>query len=414
MAEDVSFETASSRTGWQSPLGYLARSVLRRLSHLTHEGSLRVELPSGEEVLFGTGTDTRIPTIQVHHYRAFWKIVRRGAIGFSEAYMDGDIDADDLVGFFEYFLKNRTQFEEKTPGFVKSGFMDRILHLARRNSKRGSRRNITEHYDLGNAFYRLWLDEKMIYSSACYGPGAETLEDAQKVKLQKITDLVKLTGQEKILEIGCGWGALALHIAAQSGARVEGITLSDEQLAYARDAAREAGLSDRCSFVLKDYRDQEGAYDRIVSIEMIEAVGEAYWPDYFKVLHDRLKDGGSAVIQAITIDEARYESYRNSAEFIQRYIFPGGMLPTREIMEEQAVKAGLRTDHVELFGQSYAQTLMDWRERFEDAWPEIAKLGFDEHFRRRWRYYLAYCEAGFRDGSIDVGFYRFVKDQRSG
>lgn len=283
---------------------------------------------------------------------------------------------------------------------------DRWQHRRRHNSRRNSRRNIAAHYDLSNAFFAQWLDPEMVYSSAVFSGKEQTLEQAQAAKLDRIVSLLGVGDGDRVLEIGCGWGGLARRIATGTNASVTGITLSQQQLEYSIEAARQAGLSDRLEFRLQDYRDTSGTFDGIVSIEMIEAVGEAYWPVYFQTLAARLRRGAGAVVQAITIDEAHFDEYRDNADFIQRYIFPGGMLPTVSIMHEQARAAGLRIDHVEHFGKSYAETLRIWRRRFEAAWPRIANMGFDERFRRMWRYYLAYCEAGFEEGTIDVGLYR--------
>jgi cyclopropane-fatty-acyl-phospholipid synthase len=279
-----------------------------------------------------------------------------------------------------------------------------MRHLIHANTRSGSRRNIAYHYDLGNEFYRLWLDESMTYSAALYDRADDTLELAQQRKRERIVALLDPGKGEKILEIGCGWGALAARLGEQ-GADVVGLTLSREQFAYATELARQNGLSSRLNFELSDYRDTKGTFDKIVSVEMLEAVGEQYWPAFFGALRQRLKAGGRAVLQAITIDEDRFDAYRRSPDFIQRYIFPGGMLPTKSIMASQAEQAGLKLVSAEHFGQSYALTLAEWRQRFWRARDDVERLGFDERFMRMWEYYLSYCEAGFRAGSIDVGTY---------
>ena len=409
MQDDLTADTEPLRRRWTNPLTSATRWALKRLLDRKLDGAIRVVLPQGESMHFGSAEETAEPIVRLRTYRAVAGIVRRGAIGFAEGYMIGDIDCSDLPGLFRFVLRNRHRLGTSGKVVLSARLRDRIAHGRRHNSRRGSRRNIPEHYDLGNAFYRLWLDPEMLYSSGYYRKGTETLEAAQAAKLQKINDLLELQGGESVLEIGCGWGAFALRAAEQYQVQVDGVTLSHEQLDHACKAAKERGLSSLCRFRLEDYRDIRGCYDRIVSIEMIEAVGEAYWSDYFKALHDRLSPEGTAVIQAITIDERRFDTYRRSADFIQRYVFPGGMLPTPQIIERYAAAAGLRLDHVESFGLSYAHTLREWSRRFEAAWPDIARLGFDENFRRRWRYYLAYCEAGFDEGSIDVGFYRLRK-----
>ncbi|WP_118133012.1 cyclopropane-fatty-acyl-phospholipid synthase family protein [Oceanicella sp. SM1341] len=394
-----------------SPLEALVLRIARRVLDWEPQGALVVELPGGTRLRFGRAGDAAEPVLKLRNFRVLRAGLRSGAIGFAEAYMDRDVECSDLTALFRFFLRNRDNLARSGRRFFRVRGLDRLAHLMRRNSRSGSKRNIMEHYDLGNAFFRAWLDGEMVYSSAIYPDAGSTLEEAQREKLARIVALLDLRQDRaaEVLEIGSGWGALACMAAATGETRVTGLTLSHEQLAFAREKAEAAGLAARCDFRLEDYRDTGGLYDRIVSIEMIEAVGEAYWPQYFRVLGERLRQGGSAVIQAITIDEAHFERYRRSADFIQRHVFPGGMLPTRQVIREQGARAGLTLDHVECFGASYARTLADWRHRFEEAWPRIAELGFDEGFRRRWRYYLAYCEAGFEDGLIDVGLYRLRK-----
>ncbi|MGB6536688.1 MAG: cyclopropane-fatty-acyl-phospholipid synthase family protein [Xanthobacteraceae bacterium] len=289
---------------------------------------------------------------------------------------------------------------------------NRIMHWLRANTRRGSRRNIAAHYDLGNDFFRAWLDHGMSYSSALYR-GTESLEQAQEQKLDRIAELLALRGGESVLEIGCGWGALAERLLHQFGATVFAITLSEEQLRYARTRLARDVRQKRANLRLLDYRDVRGRFDRVVSIEMIEAVGERYWPVYFAKLRESLHQGGVAVLQAITIAEQRFAAYRSRPDFIQRRIFPGGMLPTRSIIEQEAARAGLKLVHHESFGDSYAKTLAEWRGRFKRACPYIQESGFDDRFRRLWEYYLAYCEVGFRLGTVDVGFFKLAESSTS-
>lgn len=329
-------------------------------------------------------------------------------MGFAKGYIDGDWSSPDLAALLELAARNITVVDCKMSGFLPVRILNRVRHLLRSNSKAGSRKNISFHYDLGNAFYQHWLDPSMTYSSALYSHPEQTLEDAQDAKLSRIIELLDLRGGENVLEIGCGWGALAIRLA-RSGAHVTGVTLSSEQLTFALQRVKREGLTNQIALELTDYRDVERTYDRVVSIEMLEAVGEAYWPIYFKTLHDRLNAGGIAVLQVITISEARFETYRSSADFIQRHIFPGGMLPSKAIIARQSVGAGLKLVSTQSFGESYAATLAEWRKRFLASWPNVVKMGFPERFRRLWEYYLCYCEAGFRAGTIDVGFYVLTK-----
>lgn len=392
-------------------LAELVRRGGERLLTWEPRGSIKIELPNEQVFRFGKPQPGGEPELKLKNFQLLNKALRRGSIGFADAYMDEDIECSDLVALFRFFLSNLDRFEQSSQGLFKARTLDRLAHMFRRNSHSGSRRNISEHYDLGNEFYRQWLDTGMNYSSAYYADESDqSLEEAQQAKLALVIDALALEGGEQVLEIGCGWGSLACRVAERHGAHVTGVTLSKEQLAHAQMVAKEQGLSAFCDFKLMDYRNIEGQFDHIVSIEMIEAVGEAYWPAYFQVLRDRLKQGGSAVIQAITIAPRHYEQYRRKADFIQRYIFPGGMLPTQELIASNAAAHGLSLESQTMFGASYARTLNEWRQRFESAWPQISQLGFDEHFRRKWRYYLSYCEAGFSEGTIDVGVYKLVRD----
>ena len=322
--------------------------------------------------------------------------------------MNGDWTTPDLTAVIELAARNAETLDNAIGGGPVVRTLNRLRHALRANTKRGSRRNIEAHYDLGNDFYALWLDESMTYSSAIYSAGAqESLEEAQARKIARIGDMLDIDAGGSVLEIGCGWGALGRALAGRS-AHVTGLTLSPSQLEWARRVGADAGLSDRLDLRLQDYRDVRGEFDRIVSIEMIEAVGERYWPDYFGAIAGRLKQGGCAVLQAITIADDRFEAYRKAADFIQRFVFPGGMLPSREILSRCAAQAGLQIVESETFADSYAATLAEWRRRMLHAWPQIAAQGFDPRFRRLWEYYLCYCEAGFRARTIDVGLYKLT------
>lgn len=391
--------------------GTLTRLVVgagERLLAWQPQGSIVVELPTGRRISFGRDLPHDAAP-KLNNYRVITKSIRRGALGFADAFIASDVDCSDLVGLFRFFSRNYAAFEKSGRGLFSYSVVDRIRHLLRRNTREGSRRNITEHYDLGNAFFQKWLDSQVLYSSALYSESTQTLEEAQGAKLDAILDCLELKPGMSLLEIGFGWGALALRAARDRGASVTGITLSQEQHAYASEKAKSEGADGMCRFEMKDYRDTQEQFDRLVSVEMIEAVGEDRWPRYFRTIHDRLQPGGIAVLQAITIGEEHFPDYRRKADFIQRYIFPGGMLPTKSIMAEQAELAGLRFEPVMNFGSSYARTLREWRRRFKARWPEIEPLGFDTRFRRKWEYYLAYCEAGFLEDIIDVGLYRLTR-----
>jgi cyclopropane-fatty-acyl-phospholipid synthase len=389
-------------------VGGLIVRIAEKIIPRNLKGSLLITLPSGRKVLVGTPGTGHDADLTLHNFKVVWAGMRRAQLGFFESYMDGHVDSTEPAAFMRFYLDNRPAIDGAGTGLFFPSWFDKLWHKRRDNTKTGARRNIAAHYDLGNDFYKLWLDETMTYSSALFDGAGNSLEAAQRRKYQRVIEMLEVKQGDSILEIGSGWGGFAEE-AGRAGARVRGITLSSEQLAYARERIEKAGLAERCDFHLEDYRDTRGVFDRIASIEMIEAVGEAHWPSYFRTLFERLKPGGIAAIQGITIRESNYDSYRNGVDFIQRYIFPGGMLLTKQILKQQAEMAGLVLERVENFGQHYATTLRMWRDRFEAAWPEVAKLGFDERFRRMWRLYLAYCEAGFAEKIVDVGIYRFRK-----
>ncbi|WP_432350172.1 cyclopropane-fatty-acyl-phospholipid synthase family protein (plasmid) [Shinella yambaruensis] len=387
----------------RSRIGLFARAMNSVIASVDI-GKITLILPSGERVEhIGTrpGPST---VINIHKWRAVRRLSTGGDLGFAEAYIDGDWSTPDLEACLELAARNLDLLDEKISGRFAVRLLQRFRHVLRANTKTGSRKNIAYHYDLGNAFYREWLDPSMTYSCALYTEPTLSLEDAQQAKIERVKQLLSIEGGERVLEIGCGWGALAASLG-HAGATVDGITLSAAQLEYATECIRANGLQEAVRLQLKDYRDVTGSYDRIVSIEMLEAVGEAYWPLFFKTLQQRLRAGGRAVLQVITIDESRFAAYRGGADFIQRHVFPGGMLPTKGIIQEQATRAGLQLVQSEYFGLDYARTLLEWRRRFHAAWPRINALGYSEQFHRLWDYYLCYCAAGFKAGTIDVGLY---------
>lgn len=373
----------------------------RTLNHL-RVGRLAVLFPDGRRHAVEGPEPGPDAELEIRDVKGIQRLMRGGDIGFAEAYMAGEVDSPDLTDLIELAARNEQAMAAALSGKRLVKAWHRLLHLMRPNSKAGAKRNIAYHYDLGNEFYGKWLDPSMTYSSAYFERGANELEAAQADKYRRVAELAELAPGKHVLEIGCGWGGFAEVAARDFGCNVTGLTLSKEQLAFAQARMQRQGLADRVELRLQDYRDCPGRFDSIVSIEMFEAVGEAHWKRYFDVLRDRLNQGGTAVLQIITIAEERFESYRRNADFIQRYIFPGGMLPTSTALRGLARESGLQFLGEDGFANSYARTLREWRESFLQAWPRIQPLGFDERFRRMWTYYLAYCEAGFKAGSIDV------------
>ena len=385
------------------------RRFVQRLLQGVHCGTLVVELPDGERTEGRGALAGPLASIVLHRWRPLARLLLQGDTGLAASYRDGDWSSSDLPALLEFGIRNEAAWGHALDAWRPVRWLGRLLHFARRNTRRGSRENISFHYDLGNDFYALWLDPELIYSSALHVTGDESLEEAQAHKLERIVELLDLKSPASVLEIGCGWGALALALASGDGTRVTALTLSAEQLAHARGRVADKGLEARIELRLQDYRDVQGSYDRIVSIEMLEAVGEHYWPTYFGTLHGRLKPGGHALVQVITIADAHFEHYRTHTDFIQHFIFPGGMLPCPSALKTQADRAGLTMETVQTFGESYALTLVEWRRRFLRAWPAIEAQGFDHAFRRLWEYYLCYCEAGFRAGRVDVGLYTLAR-----
>jgi len=378
----------------------LAKYVLRMLLSI-NEGSLTVRLPGQPPLRFEGKEPGTHGEVELKNYRAVRRLLTGGGIGFGEAYINGDVDSPDMARFLELFARNRAMMMQA----LRTGIFDwvnKLYHKLHRNSRRGSKRNIHAHYDLGNEFYGLWLDPTMTYSSGIFKPGMNDLASAQREKYRALAAGMQLDASHHVLEIGCGWGGFAEFAASEIGCRVTGITISKEQLAYARDRVNRAGLSDKVEIRYQDYRDVSETYDRVASIEMFEAVGEEYWPTYFSKVHSVLKPGGKAALQIITIADEAYDEYRSTADFIQRYIFPGGMLPSPTALRDQISKAGLVLTGNREFGLDYARTLRMWQESFAEAWPKIEPLGFDERFKRLWHFYLAYCEAGFSSANTDV------------
>jgi cyclopropane-fatty-acyl-phospholipid synthase len=400
-------QSPSTPTLWTHVASRLLEWIAGPLVGHPQHGAVTVVLPSGRTRTVGNPASGLHCVFKLNNFKVLRESMRRGTLGFAAAYINGDIEVDDLTALFRFFLQNRAMFDSANPGLFRRAAQDVAYHLSRANTKEGSKLNISEHYDLGNDFYGEWLDPSMTYSSAVFTSGDQSLEDAQRTKYQRIADMAGVKPGDKVLEIGCGWGGFAETVARDYGAELYGITLSKEQLKFAQERMTRQGLDNLATLHFEDYRDTQGEYDHVGSIEMIEAVGEEHWPTYFKTLHDRLKPGGTAAIQAITIQEDDFDSYKRNPDFIQRYIFPGGMLLTKKAMQEQGRRVGLVLEQVENFRLSYAKTLRLWRERFLERWNVIAPLGYDEAFKRKWVYYLSYCEAGFAEGAIDVGIYQY-------
>jgi len=383
----------------------LANVLLQRLLRPFDTGTLTLELPSGTKIVHRGARHGPNAHLVLRRWRTLRRVIMGGDVGFAEAYMAGDWSTPDLVGLLECCQRNEAALKAAWEGFSVKRLAGRLHHATRTNTRRGSRRNIEAHYDLSNAFYAGWLDDGMNYSSALFTHPAQSLEEAQHAKLDRAISLLDVQPGHHVLEIGCGWGALAERLAANHGCRVTGITLSQEQFAYARK--RMSGCGGAVAIKLQDYRDASGTFDAIVSIEMLEAAGEAYWPTYFAKLKSCLAPGGTAVLQVITIEETRFAEYQRRPDFIQRHVFPGGMLPTVKHIALHVEAAGLSLESVDLFGECYARTLAEWRARYTQTQPptRTPHLRTDQ-FKRMWNYYLAYCEVGFRTGVLDVGLYR--------
>jgi cyclopropane-fatty-acyl-phospholipid synthase len=385
--------------------GGLGVRLLGRLTSGIRYGRLRIVLPSGAVMEKAGPEDGPEATIVMKHWRMLRRVVTGGDIGFAEAFMHGDWTTPDLTSVIRFAARNSEALAPAIEGNGLVRLISRVGHAFRANTKKGARKNIEAHYDLGNDFYKQWLDSTMLYSSAIWDETTNSLESAQQLRLKRIREKLELKGGESVLEIGCGWGALAANLAVEADAKVTGITLSPSQLSWARDVVAQTGKSGQVDLRLQDYRDTDGKFDRIVSIEMFEAVGEAYWPSYFQTLKRCLAERGKAVLQIISIEEKRFEDYRRSTDFIQKYVFPGGFLPSDKALSAEIANAGLKLKEIEHFGKSYARTLAEWCNRFKAQWSTIAPLGFDQRFHRLWEYYLCYCEAGFEEGSINVGLY---------
>ena len=414
----------TTRPGQTFPKGApaAARTALRLLQNLRH-GALTLHLPDGSQRRFGEHPQQHAmhspnhpsASITLHNWNVFGAALKSGDIGFAESFIAGDWTTPDLTELLKVFSANRQQVDAMIFGTWLGRLLYRVKHLLQHNSRANSRRNIHAHYDLGNAFYGLWLDETMNYSSAWFeGDLSRPLPQAQDAKVKRALAMAGVKPGERVLEIGCGWGALAEQASVGLGASVVGVTLSTEQLDHANARLQRLGVSTgaggQADLRLQDYRDiQDAPFDAICSIEMVEAVGRAYWPQYFKTVSRLLKPGGRACVQSIVIDDALFDRYVDSTDFIQQYIFPGGCLPCPREFRSQAKAAGLEVVDEFAFGADYGETLRRWRKQFLARKAEVAALGFDERFMRIWEFYLAYCEAAFDTGDISLVQYTLVK-----
>ncbi|MFG6467930.1 class I SAM-dependent methyltransferase [Pelomonas baiyunensis] len=400
--------TTSSLPAFHASLPRPARRVMALLGHLRH-GSLDVQTPDGEVLHFGGSPQPRA-AIRITDWAVCDAALKSGDVGFAESFIAGHWSTPDLSALLELFIRNRTELESLFYGGFWGGLLYRLRHALNRNTRSGSRKNIQAHYDLGNEFYRLWLDPTMNYSSAWFeGQTDGDLGLAQQAKMRRALAEAQVAPGARVLEIGCGWGAVAEVAARDFQAQLTGVTLSHEQLAWAQQRLTRAGL--KADLRLQDYRDiADEPFDAIVSIEMFEAVGREYWDSYFRTVAAKLKPGGRACIQSITIRDDLFDRYVRSTDFIQQYIFPGGLLPSPSQFRAHAEKAGLRVVNELAFGADYAETLRRWREAFLSHEGRVRGLGFDTRFMRIWEFYLAYCEAAFTAGNTDVMQFTLVRD----
>ena len=409
----VALRPVSLKRGKSKPISayrMVAEKLVMRLTRSISVGSVTFVLEDETEIPSDSGNPGPAAVIKVHSLKGIRRLISSGYVGLAEGYMAGDWSTPSLRDIFDFGTANMKQLDENLSGGAVARFANAMSHFHRRNNKSGSRRNIADHYDLGNDFFGKWLDKTMTYSSALFkDTETESLAQAQENKFRRIVERLGLTSDQHVVEIGCGWGGFAEFAAKETGAKVTGITISREQQAFATARMKKNGLSDQVDIRLQDYRDLNGKFDHAVSIEMLEAVGESYWPSYFQTISRNLKRGGKAMIQVIVVPDDRFAQYKQSVDFIQKYIFPGGMLLSPGHMKSQSAGAGLALEEAHTFGSDYSRTLDLWRETFDLQWPSILPLGFDERFKRMWDYYLEYTSAGFRAGSINVGQFLLKK-----
>jgi len=409
----VALRPLSLKRGKSKPISayrMVVENLVSRLTRSISAGRVTFVLEDGSEITSDSGNPGPAAVIKLHSLKGIRRLVSSGYVGLSEGYMAGDWSTPSLRDIFDFGTANMKQLDENLSGGAVARLANALSHFQRRNNKSGSRRNISDHYDLGNDFFSKWLDKSMTYSSALFKDSeTESLAQAQENKYRRIVERLGLKSHHHVVEIGCGWGGFAEFAAKETGAKVTGLTISQEQQAFATSRMEKSGLSDQVDIRLQDYRDLNGEFDHAVSIEMLEAVGEKYWPGYFETIARNLKDGGKAMIQVIIVPDERFQQYKRSVDFIQKYIFPGGMLMCPGRMKSHGADAGLTLEETHTFGPDYSRTLDLWRETFDLQWPSILPLGFDDRFKRMWDYYLEYTSAGFRAGSINVGQFLLQK-----
>jgi cyclopropane-fatty-acyl-phospholipid synthase len=367
-----------------------------------NSGRVDFVLPDGRRFRAEGKSSGPVAEVTINNPEVFARLIREGDLGFSDAYLDGWWTTPDLQTFMDFIHADNDDMYDGFSGIAIVRAWEKARFWFQSNSKRQALKNISHHYDLGNDFYSLWLDDTMTYSSALFNTGQESLENAQIAKYASMIDQMGVKPGDHVLEIGCGWGGFAEYAAKERGLKVTGLTISKEQLLYAKKRIKNNGLEDKVDLKLQDYRDETGVYDGVASIEMFEAVGQKYWPIYFETIKHCLKPGKQATLQIITVHDARWDVYRKSVDFIQKYIFPGGMLPSPTVLRQEVTKAGLRVHHSIEFGKSYSQTLRRWFDVFNDQWDTINDMGFDDRFRRMWNFYLTSCAATFESGNCDV------------
>ena len=393
------------RNNLDKTLDKLLNNFLSKIKY----GNLEVRFPSGEKKIYSGIDDGLCASIHIHNYSFLSYILKRGSVGFAEAYMRGFYSTSNLTNLLLLSHKNERYFLNNISSNIFYLTFSKIKHFLNNNSKSQSKKNIKYHYDLGNRFYEKWLDKSMTYSSAIFDNKNTNLLDAQHNKYKKIADSLSLNENSKTLEIGCGWGGFSSYIAKNYKCDVDAITISKEQFDYTASKIQKEGLGEKVAVHFKDYREINKKYSNIASIEMFEAVGKKYWNNYFDIIQNSLSENGKAALQIITINENRAKDYQNKPDFIQQYIFPGGMLPTKKQLENSAKDVGLKCLEILSFGKSYAKTLNIWNSQFQNSWNEVSRIGFDYRFKRMWEFYFSYCETGFLSSSTDVSHFLIKK-----